>query len=260
MYRQYRLSLRIAVLFLAAFSNFVGIIHAADDALRDRLQGSAVRIRYEAREGSEKVVGHGTAFSVDLSRWGFSGPNYFMSAAHNVLNPQGQPFKTVMIESRNPSAPSWSSCRVVAFDKELDLCLVEAKDSVSQQTILAANDPEVGQRLILAGSPRGVPVALYEGTLASFSEDNSERACARIPFDHGCSGGPVFNAKGEVIGIAVAGIKKGGDMDKSVGLFVPLFGITDFLERHRVKQEFSHRKVEVGNMQPSATIRDVERK
>jgi len=206
---------------------------AEEVPLRERLLSSAVRIRYERSEGTAKVTGHGTAFAVDLSKWGYAGPKYLLSAAHNVLDENNQPFTTLKVESRNPCAPSWSSCRVVAFDKDLDLCLVEASDSVPEQSVLAGHDVEVGQSVTLAGSPRGVPLELYDGNLTQCSVSGTEHSSACLPFDHGCSGGPFFNAKGEVIGVAVAGVPKDGDMDKSIGLFVPLAGVTRFMESNR---------------------------
>ncbi len=224
----------LVTLLLSIFaSGCITGTHAADDLQRERLLSSAVRIRSERNDGNFKVTGHGTAFAVDLSKWGYGGPTYLLSVAHNAIDENNQPYPTLKIESRNPGAPSWSSCRVVAFDKELDLCLLEANDPVPQQGVLAVGDEEAGELVTLAGSPRGIPVALFDGTLTKRFTGGSVRSSARLPFDHGCSGGPFFNAKGEVIGVAVAGVPKDGDMDKTIGLFVPLVGVTSFLESNR---------------------------
>lgn len=209
---------------------------AADDAetsLRNRLLQSAVRIRSERIDGDAIVTGHGTAFALDMAKWGFPGPRYLLSAAHNVLDESNHLIAKIKIELRFTSSQSWSSCRVVAYDRDLDLCLLEAAAPVAVQSTLAAVEVEAGQQVLLAGSPRGTPLALYTGILIKRVAGDTSRASAQLPFDHGCSGGPFFNAKGEVIGVAVAGVAKDGDMDKNCGLFVAWGSVMRFLDRIR---------------------------
>ena len=229
----FRPYLGIAVLLGLSASCFSKEVGAADTSLREHLLHSAVRIRYERIDGTAIVTGHGTAFSVDLSRWGYVGSRYLLSAAHNVLDNNGRPFSTLKVEIEGSEQATWTRCRVLAVDKELDLCLVESNRPVLQQTVLAAGDEAVGHGVMLAGSPRGIPIALYDGILTKRFESGSVRSSASLPFDHGCSGGPFFNAKGEVIGVAVAGVRQNDDMNKNIGLFVPLAGVTSFLDNNR---------------------------
>lgn len=229
----FRRHLGLALLLCLSASCFSKEVTEADASLREHLLRSAVRIRYERSDGTATVTGHGTAFAVDLSKWGYVGGRYLLSAAHNVLDSNDRPFATLKAEIEDAERPVWTRCRVLAFDKELDLCLVESNRPVLRQTVLATDDEEAGHGVLLAGSPRGIPVALYEGTLTRRFESGSVRSSARLPFDHGCSGGPFFNTKGEVIGVAVAGVPKDNDMDKNIGLFVPLVGVLSFLESNR---------------------------
>ncbi|MBI3829319.1 MAG: LysM peptidoglycan-binding domain-containing protein [Planctomycetes bacterium] len=171
---------------------------------------------------------------MNLSPYGYQGSHYLLSAAHNVLDDNGAPFSTVKIELESADRTVWSKCRVLAFDKELDLCLLESNDPVPVLAELADEDSEVGAETILAGSPRGIPVKLFDGKLTKRFDSGSIRTSVRIPFDHGDSGGPfVASDSGKVIGVAVAGVPKDGDLDHEIGLFVPVAAVRSFLERQR---------------------------
>jgi len=204
-----------------------------ESGLRQKLLRSAARIRYERGETRTTITGHGTAFCADLSKYGYSGRTYLLSAAHNVLDDTGRPFETLKLEIEEPGRTVWSRCRVLAFDKDLDLCLLESNDPLPEQVELSDADVEAGAKVVLAGSPRGVPVALYDGVVIKRFEGGTVRSSARLPFDHGCSGGPFFNSAGKAAGVAVAGVPKDGDLDKQMGLFVPVSALASFLERHR---------------------------
>lgn len=205
--------------------------------VRQVLLESTVRVRYEHRISQERVVsGQGTAFSVDLSAYGYpASRRYLLTAAHVVLNGNKvgtkTPYDKLEIELRRDGETYWSTCRAVAWDEYLDLCILESGDELPNHLKLAERDPKVGAKLVLAGSPRGVPVGLYTGTLDRKFERGSIRSSASVAFDHGNSGGPMVDADtGLVVGVAVAGIPKDDDLDRNIGLFVPVVGVASFME------------------------------
>jgi S1-C subfamily serine protease len=253
------------VLCLLIVSFSIHVRASDDDSLRDRLLNSTVRIRSVRNYGDMVVTGHGTAFAVDMSKWGYMGPQYLLSAAHNALGQDNHPYPTLLVETKLSSAPTWSRCHVVTFDRELDLCLLKSDFPVPQQSVLASKVTEVGQSVMLVGSPRGIPLALYEGILTQSSVRGSLRSSACLPFDHGCSGGPFFNTKGEVIGVAVAGVpaataSRDGDMDKGIGLFVPLPELIEFLENKRAGGKQAGRMAERSKMSSSSAHPEVKPK
>ncbi|MGD0091139.1 MAG: serine protease, partial [Planctomycetota bacterium] len=172
---------------------------------------STVRIRYERESNGRTFTGHGTAFGVDLSQYGYPASRHcLLTAAHNVLDDNKVPYSTLKIELRKGDNAYWSQCRAVAWDEYLDLCIVESDDDLPNLLRLAASDPKVGSRLVLAGSPRGVPVGLFAGTLNRKFERGTARSSATVPFVHGDSGGPMVDpVSGLVVGVAVAGLPKG---------------------------------------------------
>lgn len=209
---------------------------AAESLKRSDLVNCALRIRYERMEGGSLITGHGTAFGVDLSPYGISSRRLMLSAAHNVLDEKNQPYATLKVEVKEGSREYWSRCRVVASDPEMDLCLVEAGDDLPLIATLDNTDMAPGARVVLAGSPRGIPVATFEGEVIRRFDSGTIRSSARVVFDHGDSGGPFFNANNlKVIGVAVAGVPKNGDLDHNIGLFVPLTGIDSFLQANLSK-------------------------
>jgi LysM repeat protein len=209
---------------------------AAESLKRSDLVNCALRIRYERMEGSSLITGHGTAFGVDLTPYGISSRRLMLSAAHNVLDEKNQPYATLKVEVKEGSREYWTRCRVVASDPEMDLCLVEAGDDLPLIATLDNTDMAPGARVVLAGSPRGIPVATFEGEVIRRFDSGTIRSSARVVFDHGDSGGPFFNSNTlKVIGVAVAGVPKNGDLDHNIGLFVPLTGIDSFLQANLPK-------------------------
>ncbi len=212
------------------FSNNGSAEETLTDAQRTALLKSAIRIRYERREGRDICVGHGTAFGIDLNSYGRPGKRYLLSAAHNILDRSGKPYPTLKVEMEKGTERYWLPCKPISADKNLDICLLEVAEELPAVVSLAPVDEKVMAPVIMAGSPRGIPVQLYEGKLVRRFHEGSVQSLAEIEFDHGCSGGPVFSqSTGKVIGLAVAGIPKGDDLDHSKGLFVPASAIESFI-------------------------------
>jgi len=174
------------------------------------------RLRYERLEGHARVTGHGTAFCIDK--------NLLLTAAHNVLDDKGEPYNTIHIEV----GEDWIKGHVVRFDTSLDLCLIKCNAPL-ESLKLADADAGKGSKLLLIGSKRGTPLTFHSGVLDRRFTGGTVRTRAKIKFDHGDSGGPVLE-KNKVVGIAVAGEPKDGDLDPDICLFVPISAIRSFLD------------------------------
>jgi serine protease Do len=190
---------------------------------------SAVRVRSERVERGGVITGHGTAFSVDLSKWGYEGRRYLLTAAHNVMD--GAAFLPAKVEVVDGK---WSQCKVVAADVKLDVCLLEAGEDMAPAA-LAAEDAKPGDKVSMLASPMCREIHKYDGVVAKRFHEGGVLTLVRLPFDHGCSGAPLLGLDGKVVGMASAGVLKDGDMDKEVGLFVPLAAISSFMDENRKK-------------------------
>jgi len=190
---------------------------------------AVARLRYERIAGEAVVTGHGTAFAVDLAAYGREGKRYLLTAAHNVLDDATRkPYDTLILET---AKLKWCGVKVLAFNVSLDLCLLECTEELPAVLSLADKEAAHNTAIELTGSKRGKPLTVHTGTVVERFERGTVRTRAAVAFDHGDSGGPV-TAAGAVVGVAVAGIPKDGDLDTNVCLFVPLIAIRSFLDQH----------------------------
>jgi len=90
-------------------------------------------------------------------------------------------------------------------DPENDIAIikVEGKD-YPKVRIGDANRAQIGEKVYAIGSPQGLENTISEGILSGIREIDRERKILQMTaaISPGSSGGPVFNGRGEVIGIA----------------------------------------------------------
>ena len=96
--------------------------------------------------------------------------------------------------------------RVVAEDKEGDLILVSVDippDAVYPLSV-SASIPEVGERVLVIGSPLGLEQTVSDGIVSAVREIPQFGKIIQItaPISPGSSGSPVVNMKGKAIGVA----------------------------------------------------------
>ncbi len=91
-------------------------------------------------------------------------------------------------------------------DPRLDL--VVAKTSFRETTPLNLGDSDnvsVGEQVLCMGNPRGLPGALSLGEVSHIREVGGHQLIQMTaPVLPGCSGGPVINSQGQVVGISTA--------------------------------------------------------
>jgi len=98
---------------------------------------------------------------------------------------------------------------ILATDELRDLALVQIAASDRQSLSVARQKPEVGDRVVLFGNAWGRGFSGFEGTVSNadmlhpFSESivASSGLTAQVPGSGGCSGSPLIDEKGEVVGV-----------------------------------------------------------
>ena len=85
--------------------------------------------------------------------------------------------------------------------KDLALLKIEAKERFSTVSFADSEDVKVGQRVLSIGNPFGFSNTLTQGIISriDYSKNRFQTDAAINP---GCSGGPLLNSSGEVIGIS----------------------------------------------------------
>ena len=136
--------------------------------------------------------------------------------------------------------------KVVGFDKHTDLAILKIPSNVSPLYNLPIGDSDkllVGESIVTIGNPYGLSGSLSSGIVSQigrlllqertgFSTPDVIQIDAAI--NRGNSGGPMFNTKGEVVGITTAIHSATGDFS-GVGFAIPsntLEKIAPFLINH----------------------------
>jgi len=93
--------------------------------------------------------------------------------------------------------------RVISVSKSLDLALLYVAKAGPTLPIREGNPPEIGEKVVAIGNPRGLEGTLSEGIVSGI-RPIGDFAMIQItaPISPGSSGGPVFDEKGMVIGVA----------------------------------------------------------
>lgn len=97
--------------------------------------------------------------------------------------------------------------RILIEDKNLDYIIFEvANDHLDFPYLtFAREEVNIGNDVFAIGNPKGLEHTLSKGIISSYRENN-KLIQTTTEITHGSSGGPLFNMKGEVIGITTSGI------------------------------------------------------
>jgi serine protease Do len=123
---------------------------------------------------------------------------------------------------------------ILAVNNHLDLALIKLKHPDGKAFITApvqgVEELEVGQDTFAIGNPLGLERTLSRGVIATKQRDFQGltfiQTTAQI--NPGNSGGPLFNLKGEVIGVTNMGVPGG----EGLGFAIPARYVRDFLRNY----------------------------
>ena len=107
---------------------------------------------------------------------------------------------------------------IVAKDVEHDLVLLRIAAS-NAPTLPLGNSAtlSIGEKVYSVGNPEGLEGTFSEGIVSSVRNfDSGSLVQITAPISAGSSGGPVLNARGEVIGIATATLKEGQNLNFAI--------------------------------------------
>jgi S1-C subfamily serine protease len=125
-----------------------------------------------------------------------------------------------------------SSARLIGFDREYDIAVLQIRDLTTQLTSIPFGDSsklEVGQRVLAIGNPFGLNRTLTTGIVSSL--DRVVRSPTGVKMrgliqsdaaiNPGNSGGPLLDADGRVIGMNTAILSQSGD-SAGISFAVPI--------------------------------------
>jgi len=115
---------------------------------------------------------------------------------------------------------------ILADDPKADLARLLILDEERTPYLTVATErPQVGDHVMVMGSPMGLDETVTEGIVSAVPEQRSgqndlEPATLQITaaISEGSSGGPVLNARGEAVGVATAFMREGENLNFAVPL------------------------------------------
>ena len=95
------------------------------------------------------------------------------------------------------------SATVVSMNIDADRCVLRAENKLpSWVKVRPYDDIKVGERAITVGTPQGLELTVAEGLVSSKRTHKGSRLVqTSAPISHGSSGGGLFDARGELLGI-----------------------------------------------------------
>jgi hypothetical protein len=107
---------------------------------------------------------------------------------------------------------------ITAVDPGRDLVLLKVTARGSSGLPLANDDAvEVGENVYAVGNPRGLEGTFSQGIVSGVRGVGTDRLIQiTAPISPGSSGGPVLNGRGEVVGVSVATIRGGQNLNLAI--------------------------------------------
>lgn len=207
------------------------------EAAEKEARRSVFRLEYTS---TSRLVGHGTAFGVDVSAFGYTDTAYLLSAYHNTFASDKTPV-VIRVEVEK----EWVVCSVIAVDKTLDLCLLKAVKTLPSVLKLSNVETIENDKIVLVGSPNGVPITVTKGWVLQCYRDGTPLTKAAVTeFGHGYSGGPVVDQRSfKVVGVITSGVPDAIHADQLspvIALYAPISTLAYFLRVSCKKNPNSH--------------------
>lgn len=206
---------RTAFKLVVTFSLFIfcnATLHAMTAAeLYKKTEGSIMVLKVVGKDGSESL---GTGFVAFKD--GFA-----VTAYHVIDNAKS-------VTAKFSDGQEFDVTGLVDSDLKRDIALIKVKEFGRTPLTLATNTPDVGSQAFVIGAPKGLDFTISDGIISQVRQSNGVNLYQfTCPASPGNSGGPVFNANGEVIGVVSFQFSEGQNLNFAIpSTYVIPFDIT----------------------------------
>src|SRR5262249_41751981 len=122
--------------------------------------------------------------------------------------------RRLFVKLKNDKA--YTRVKVVNLDVPRDIAVLKIEDKGFKPVKLGNSDELViGQRVMAISNPMGLENTVADGLVSAIrSDDHGDKLLQiSVPLSNGSSGGPLFNLKGEVVGVVAASMQKGQSLN-----------------------------------------------
>ena len=148
-----------------------------------------------------------------------TGSGFLIAADGRILTNFHVIHHTKRATVRLADGDAYDDVSVLDVDKRKDIALIKIK-AVDMPFLLLGKSSavDVGDAVYILGNPLGVfQNTLSNGIVSGIrAGDGYKFFQVTAPISHGSSGGPIFNASGEVIGLAVSTVSEGQNLNFAV--------------------------------------------
>lgn len=148
------------------------------------------------------------------------GSGFFINEKGNVITNRHVLVGASSAEVKTANGKIYPITKVFAEDEVGDLILVsvDIPAGAVHASSVSATIPEVGERIIVIGSPEGLEQTVSDGIVSAVRDIPAFGKIIQItaPTSPGSSGSPVVNMKGEIIGVATFQMVEGQNLNFAI--------------------------------------------
>jgi S1-C subfamily serine protease len=192
------------------------------------------RVEQKGSELDPRVIAQHTIHSVVIIEAGNSqGSGFFIEqniVATNYHVIEGESYGIAKIVSTNQT---FEITKILAVDEIKDLALLSvAYNNGEPLPIGDDRGLSIGEKVYAIGNPKGLEGTFSEGIVSAIRELPSRKIIQiTAPISSGSSGGPILNGSGQVIGVAVATILDGQNLNFAIPSS-DLVGLINFMKKN----------------------------
>ena len=161
------------------------------------------------------------------------GNGYILSNAHVVLDKDKKEIAdSILCKFADNTEMEFD---LLYADKNIDLAILYSEDFDKDGAIFEKDSVETGEKVYAIGNSKGQGICIVDGIVS-----DKNRLCGKesfimysAPTVTGNSGGPLFNAKGKIIGVVTLGRKDATAMNYAI----PVETIKDFIHEANDKED-----------------------
>jgi S1-C subfamily serine protease len=201
------------LIFIMAHNSFA----LAPDQIYDQVKDSIVVIKTYNESGGLITLGSGVML-----------PSGKFVTNYHVIEKGGQ----YRVGQGNNFIPAI----LLALDKEKDICILSASGLSSKPANLGKSVKlKVGERVYAIGAPKGLELSLSEGLVSQLRGGPPPIIQTTAAISPWSSGGGLFNAEGELVGITTLQMKEG----QNLNFALPVEWITQVMSKETGPSGFS---------------------